>query len=418
MTDARAIAATTMALQRLLHLRMPERDPDIADLRVTTAAPDQARRSLTGAQLNLFLYQTLPNAGWSNLSPLAQVRPGEPGFPPLALNLHYLLTAFGRGEGDTDAVSHRVLGAAMAVLHDQPLLGAEAVREALSTTVPLPPFIERLRITPLPLNIEEISKLWTAFQTQYRLSCAYEVTVVLIESTRERRTAPPVLRRGEGDTGPVAFAEPVPILTGLRYPDDGAAVRPGETLALLGPNLASGAPEAVVTRHGEPAETVLATTQGAEPGSLAVVLDPAAAAWRAGVWTVAARRRHPDGTAWVSNAVPFSIAPTIHGLAPTLDASSLRLQLLVTPPVAEGQKISILVARQAAEPQSAASGTVPQPAPAPPLPATRLTFRLDRPRPGRHSVRLRVDGVDSVSFRRDPSTGALEFDPAQTVAVP
>ena len=39
-----------------------------------------------------------------------QLRPGESGTPPLALNLHYLLTAYGRGESDNDAVSHRVHG--------------------------------------------------------------------------------------------------------------------------------------------------------------------------------------------------------------------------------------------------------------------------------------------------------------------
>ena len=32
------------------------------------------------------------------------------------------------------------------------------------------------------LDIEEISKLWTAFQTNYRISAAYSVSAVLIQN--------------------------------------------------------------------------------------------------------------------------------------------------------------------------------------------------------------------------------------------
>ena len=52
------------------------------------------------------------------------------------------------------------------------------------------------------------------------------------------------------------------------------------------------------------------------------------------------------------------------------------------------------------------------------LPATRLTFRLPRPRPGRHAAWLRVGGIDSQPVLRDPITRQLSFDPAQTVEVP
>jgi Pvc16 N-terminal domain len=415
MSDARAIAATTMALRQLLLARIPERDPDLTDLQVTTNAPDQARGGLTGSQLNLFLYQVVTNAAWRNFDVPGRVRPSERGHPSLALDLRFLLTAWGRGDGDTDAISHRVMGAAMAVLHDQPLLGPEAVRNALATAEPLPPLIERLKITPLPLGIEEISKLWAAFQTQYRFSCAYEVTVVLIESERERRPAPPVLRRGDGNRGPVAFAEAAPALASVRLPDDRPGISPGETLTVLGQRLHAAPLEAVITRHGSEDEIVAATTTDAELDTLSATLEPTAP-WRAGVWTVAVRRRHPDGTAWLSNAVPFAIAPTVHALAPTLGTDTLELDLFTTPPIAAGQKVAALVADLTAEPESTAAATLPPPAP--PHDATRLQFRLARPRPGRHAVRLRVDGIDSQPYRRDPATGELGFDPAHTVLVP
>jgi hypothetical protein len=41
-----------------------------------------------------------------------------------------------------------------------------------------------VRVTLQPLSLEEMSRLWSTFQTQYRLSVAYEVSVVLIDSAR------------------------------------------------------------------------------------------------------------------------------------------------------------------------------------------------------------------------------------------
>ena len=151
-----------------------------------TAQPlDRARGGVSTAQLNLFLYQTVPNGTWRNMDHPRQLRPGESGTPPLALNLHYVLTAYGRGESDNDAVSHRVMGGAMSVLHDHPLLGADEIKAALAGN-DLYAQLERLRIVPQPMTLEEMSKLWTAFQTNYRLSSAYEVSVCSSTATGRR----------------------------------------------------------------------------------------------------------------------------------------------------------------------------------------------------------------------------------------
>ena len=52
--------------------------------------------------------------------------------------------------------------------------------------------VESIRITPQVLSTEEISKLWTAIQSHYRPTAAYQASVVLIESRRSRRAALPV----------------------------------------------------------------------------------------------------------------------------------------------------------------------------------------------------------------------------------
>src|SRR5690606_8349061 len=86
---------------------------------------------------------------------------------------------------------------------------------------PTPPFgnlsalgladqVEWLKITPMFLGAEELSKLWTAMQARYRPSMAYQVSVVLIESDQSARAPLPVLRRGADDRGPGALGGPGP----------------------------------------------------------------------------------------------------------------------------------------------------------------------------------------------------------------
>jgi hypothetical protein len=181
MSNALAIAALTATLRHLLDRGL---NADLPGTLVTTRPPDKARLAGTGNQVNLFLYQVLPNAAWRNLDP-RQLETGEAGQPPLALNLYYLLSAYGQNEDDPDPFSHRLLGQAMCVFHDHPVLEPAELREALEGS-DLHQQAERVRITLQPLALEETTKLWTTFQTPYRLSVAYEVSVVLIDGTRSQ----------------------------------------------------------------------------------------------------------------------------------------------------------------------------------------------------------------------------------------
>src|SRR5512145_3571232 len=127
MSNSLAIAAATATLRSLLL-----RGLGISD--VTVKPPDTARTGLTGDQVNLFLYQTSIDAAWRNQDMPRQVKPGETGQPPLPLCLHYLITAY--GEGDDQSKAHQLLGHAMSVLYDHPLLGADEIEQATQTDVP------------------------------------------------------------------------------------------------------------------------------------------------------------------------------------------------------------------------------------------------------------------------------------------
>jgi hypothetical protein len=96
MSNQLAIAAVTATLRSLLvrGVGIPE---------VTARPLDNARRSATGHQLNLFLYQVLPDAAFRNQDMPRRTKPGETGYPALPLMLYYLLTAYSDDEDDTNA---------------------------------------------------------------------------------------------------------------------------------------------------------------------------------------------------------------------------------------------------------------------------------------------------------------------------
>jgi hypothetical protein len=238
-SNALAIAAVTATLRNLLSQGVTT-VPDLADTVVTTTLPDLARTGGTTAnQINLFLYQAVLNGAWRNTDLPLQVRPGETGFPPLALNLYYLLTTYGRDNDTARPYSHELLGRAMSVLHDHPLLGVAEIAAALPGN-DLSGQFERIRFSLQPLGVEEIYRLWTGFQTPYRTSVAYEASVVLIDSLRGTQTPLPVLRRGPVDAGPAVQANVASPFATIASIAPSIDLTFGDTLVISGTQLSGG----------------------------------------------------------------------------------------------------------------------------------------------------------------------------------
>lgn len=415
MSNALAIAATTASLRNLLLSQMPTVDANLSDLEVTTQPPDLARKGITKAQLNLFLYQTALNGAWRNMDMPRQVRPGETGAPPLALNLHYLITAYGRGESDNDVVSHRVLGGAMSVLHDHPLLSRSEIRLALPDN-DLAEQFERLKITPLPMALEELSKLWAAFQTQYRISAAYEVTVLLIDSRTPVRSALPVLTRGEGDRGVATVPSTAPQLREIRPPRSQPAARLGEDVAILADSLTSTDTMVrfVSPRLAQPIE--LAPKSGGSSSEIAVHLPSKAedanalSSWAPGFYTVALVQKRSGVPPISSNELAFALAPQITVTPLVTPPGTVNLTLTCEPRIVAGQRILLLGGGRQLEPASVVT-------PADPTQPTTLTFTAPGAPAGSYVLRLRVDGVDSIPVIQSGTPPLPSFDPAQTLTV-
>jgi hypothetical protein len=413
MSNVLAIAATTRTLRNLLLAQMPTLDAELSDLEVTLQPPDVARKGISKAQLNLFLYQVVANAAWRNLDLPGQVRAGETAPPPLALNLHYVITAWGRGESDIDALSHRVLAAAMSTLHDRGVLDGNDIRNALADN-DLANQIERVRVTPLPQSVDELSRLWTAFQTNYRTSAAYEAAVVLIDSQAAARAPLPVLRRGAQDRGVIATASAAAVLDGLTLPHAQTAVRLGEDIVLGGRQLLT---QDAVARFSSPRldAPIDIAPQAGEAGSLRVHLadsseDPTAAArWAPGIYTVALRVQPPGLPPLLSNELPLALAPVITLGSLAAAPGDFTLNLTCTPRLRDGQRVFLLFGDRLLTPASLAN-------PADAQQPTALSFQLTGVASGTYTVRLRVDGADSIPVDFSGSVPAFAVDQQVVVA--
>src|SRR5215472_4611265 len=316
MSNASIIGAVTGALVHILTNRFSI-DAHLAGVNVTSSPIDKARTGVNTNtnQLNVYLYQTLPSAAWRNLDQPGVVKPGEAGNPPLALNLYYLFTAF--GVDNNEILSQRILGTAMSVLHDRPLLDTADLKTALADGTDPGDQIERIRFTPQPLSLEEISKLWTALQTQYRLSTTYLATVALIDSQLPTRSPLPVLARGQKDRGVYTVPSPTPQLSDIVPAGSLPNVLLGTDVTLAGDNLTGGGISARFTNPLLPAPIEVTPSTNGTSALLIVHLattpeDPGALAkWVPGIYTVSLVVRRPPLPPWVSNEMAFGLAPAI-----------------------------------------------------------------------------------------------------------
>lgn len=176
MSRALVIATVTAALKELLESGVAAHHlPDAVGAALTVSALPPDRVPLEGPdarpRLNLFLHRVAYDTSLRNLS----LRPRDAAGahiarPAMALHLHYLVTAYGTAELQAEML----LGYAMVMLNETPVLTSEAIRRAGR------PFgfveqAEPLQIALHSSDAEEMSRLWSALQARYRPTLACEV---------------------------------------------------------------------------------------------------------------------------------------------------------------------------------------------------------------------------------------------------
>jgi hypothetical protein len=409
-SNSLAISAVTTTIRVLLD-RAVRSVPALAGTTITTKPPGTARGSNRGPQLNIFLYEVRPNAAFWNDDPHA-----PNAFPPLALDLYYLLTAYGDEGDDEDELSQQILGRALSTLHDHPLLGAAEIQNAV-TGSELENQIERVKITFQVLTNEDIWKLWSAFQTPFRLSAAYEASVVLIDSTRAAPAALPVLKRGAADTGVQTVPSPSPSLDSaapVSTPPRQVAVL-GDDLAIAGQSLDGDGISVRLTGPAQIPVRDLMPAPGATPTSLTVHLpgpseDPDLSGFAPGIYLLQLVVTRAGVSPWTTNQIPFALAPTVTVSPLAAAAGDITITIVCRPRLRDGQKAILLLGdRQVPVTTQSTPADTSQP--------TTLTFLVTGVTAGRYVTRLRVDGVDSLPVIITGTPPAFQFDPAQTVIV-
>ena len=187
-----------MVTETLRHLLSDAAARAVPGVTPTIGRPRASSNGSEEPGINIFAYQVNPNTAWSNADlPTRSSTGALIRRPQVGLNIDYLFSFRGP---ETDLVAERLLGSCLSRLHARPVLTRDIMQQAIDA-VELDHFlrgadltnqVDRVKLTQLPLNLEELSKLWSVFfQIPYVLSVAYQASVVLIEE--EIETAAPAL---------------------------------------------------------------------------------------------------------------------------------------------------------------------------------------------------------------------------------
>jgi hypothetical protein len=398
MSNSLAISAVTSTIRYVLDRSLQQAHAgQVGGAGVTTLRPTElAAVDVEEAPgINVYCYQATPNHAW-NLADLP-TRRGDGSFvqrPVAALDLHYLISCVGL---EPQLVPQRLLGRVVGALAATSVLTRDVVAAAIETygaetdtdfllESDLASEVELVKLSPTPLSLEEMSKLWGVLDTPYVLSLGYLATVVLIAADVTPRVALPVRRRELT----VMPAGP-PRLEEVETDPPLQPVGLGTTLVLRGSRLLG---PVTTVRIGRAS---LVPAEGATAAELRVAIDDTVAAGLHALHVVHTRAAGPGGLpperrVGGSNAVPLLVRPEIA----VADVTATEVSLTVAPPLQEGQRASVVLGRLEGDDEPLEVTLVLPPVPAADAPLGELVLaRADIP-DGHWLVRLQVDGVDSL----------------------
>ncbi|MEO8070559.1 MAG: DUF4255 domain-containing protein [Acidobacteriota bacterium] len=424
MSNALAIAGVSAVLKDLLDTGLIDHQvTDALGVGVTVSllAPDAVPIDGDGAvpRLNIFLYLVTPNVAWRNDAlPSRDASGRRVTNPALALDLHYLLTAY----GIADLQAEVLLGYGLQLLHENPVLSRAAIRTALNPSpisgallpsvyqalrsADLADQVEMLRITPSTMNSEEMSRLWSALQAHYRPTATFNVSVVLIESQAAAVSPLPVLTRGravpgtdrdEGVFVTPGLVLPFPTLESALVAAHGTpgTLQLGDVVTVRGHHLAGAARVVVLRGDRLGVEQPIALPDGTDEATVEFTVPALPALLPAGAYQLELRvLRAGDVEARTSNRLPVALAPAITSFPPLAISRSaanvVSVRVSARPDVRVGQKVALMMDTRQATPQPFAADTG----------ILDFNFTDAPPAGGTPLLRLSVDDVESVVVNR------------------
>ncbi|HEX8192315.1 MAG TPA: DUF4255 domain-containing protein [Allosphingosinicella sp.] len=433
MANGFALPALSHVLRRLLLDAAPQDDLSFLGAtgwQVSMLAPDLVKRGDKDPPLlNLFLYQVGRNSGWHNRDARTYDGGGNRiAAPPLALDLRYLVTAYGNKAYQAEAL----LAHALLALHDRPTLTRAFIADSLELP-PAPDKIEKqiaasglaeqaesVQLSVDNLSIDELSRLWSGFNLGLRPSVSLLATVLLLSSRRTPRPAAPVAARTI-TTVPLGrpVIETVAAEAGAHLP-----IEPGTRITLSGEGLYE--PSMVLLLGGIDAAALLDKAAPGFPTTLTLALPASLpAGMLAGVQT--AQVRHGVRIAGeasprpllASNLAAFLLRPRVAAAAE--DGGTERAILVdFAHEIGDRQSVSVTLEEvvggaltgnrfAATVPEGNPDAAPPEDLPRPPRVDLRRVWARTSAPAGTFRVLASVDGIASVPH-------ALADDPKVTLS--
>ncbi|ACC81872.1 DUF4255 domain-containing protein [Nostoc punctiforme] len=413
MSNVLSIAAVTAVLKVLLENGLVS-DPiaaSVGDVIVTALPPDRISvEADERAQINLFLYQVTQNRNVDWVSQEFRSRHSRINgnassqSPPLALDLHYLLTAYGA----KDFQAELLLGYTMHLLHKTPAITSDIIENTLinaSTTntssafsqavasVSVPDLAEQIgqiKLTPEFFNMEETSKLWSALQTHYRPSATYLASMVLIESSKPENSEVYIMPLSQ------------PIIEQVMAPTKtDQTIVTGTTLVIRGKRL-----RGEITRIRLSHRETLLVPHDVKETQISLLIPSDLYASVQGIQVVHLTMGNAGQTDYVfeSNVAAFVIHPTITAFVAQVENSGDNLRtaeitVKFQPKVGKAQRVVLRLNEVSVNSPVAYSFLV--------APRTEdtdaITIPVKHVKPGTYIVRVQVDGAESPLHKKNQS---------------
>jgi len=412
MSDYLAVGGVSAVLKSLLTTALSAGGPSTilgATAGITNLAPDLVS---TGAdespQVNIFLYYASINPALRNLNlPSMNANGGRLSNPPLAINLHYLVTAYGKHPFDAEIL----LAWAMKVFHDTPVVPRDTIEQALEDLVsvlPVPPEqqlvsgstlasqVEHIRITPEALTTEEIYRLWTAFQTNYRPTTSFQVSVVVIQDTQSYASNLPVQKRS---------VLALPLISAVIDSITPTMATVGQTITINGSNFLGDTAAGTTVSFDSAPGIAAATVQGS---CVRVVVPSTLLAGTHSLRVMRSVTFYSSTTphaGFASNPVPFQLVPIIQ--PPSAPAAPYQAKLgnpftlTLSPAVGVMQQVVVYIGDNAIP-------MPPMPLSGPPTSATVTVTVPATLSVGNYPLRVEVDGGQS-RLTLDTTSGSPTF---------
>ncbi|MEH2250336.1 DUF4255 domain-containing protein [Nostoc sp.] len=408
MSNALSIATVTAVIKNLLEngLVSDAIVASVGDVLVTALPPDKVQVGTDErAQINLFLYHVTQNRNVDWISQEYRTRYTTNNTnstnPPLALDLHYVLTAYGA----KDFQAEILLGYVMQMLHKLPTITSETIENALKNAAEtstssvfsqaitglsvanLALKVGQMKVSPAFLSMEETSRIWSALQTNYRPSATYQVSMVLIESDSTDKLEVRDLMLSE------------PIIEKVTMPAQAEAhITVGSTLLIQGKQLRGDITKVRLSNIDK-----LFTPFDVQDTQVSIQVPPL----RVGVQSVQIIHKclvnKEQHNLVESNVMPFVLHPkiTVETLHVTSlqgndgDLRSIDINVKFSPKVNKDQRV-ILLLNQISKNEPVIYSCL---APTQTEDADAIAIPLQNIKPGEYLVRVKVDGADSLLYK-------------------